>query len=86
MQGRPSAGIQFSILPFRNESLVRSGVIVESNAVAAGLVRLRGVTELHHMRELRAQKMAFNAPIWSSKANPRVAGVKVRIISSSTLQ
>ena len=49
MQGRPSAGIQFSVLPFRNESLVRSGVIVESNAMVPRIIRLRGITDLLHM-------------------------------------
>jgi hypothetical protein len=55
-----------------------------SDAMMAGLVRLGRVTELH-IRELRAQKMIFNAPICNSNANPRAAGIVVRIISSSTL-
>jgi hypothetical protein len=48
VQSRAAAGIQISILPFGNESLVRSSVIVESNAMMPGIIRLRGITDLLH--------------------------------------
>jgi hypothetical protein len=47
-QGRPPTGIQFSILPFRHESLVRSSVIVESNAMVPRIIGLGGITYLLH--------------------------------------
>jgi hypothetical protein len=47
-QSRAAPGIQISILPFGNESLVRPSVIVESNAMMPGIIRLRGITDLLH--------------------------------------
>jgi hypothetical protein len=51
VQSRAAAGIQISILPFGHERLVRSGVIVESNAMVARIIRLRGITDLLHTPE-----------------------------------
>jgi hypothetical protein len=81
---RAPAGIHFALIPFGDKCLVRATVLMIADAVMAGLVRLGCVTELH-TRELRAQKMTFNAPICKSKANPRAGGITVRIVISSTL-
>jgi hypothetical protein len=80
---RAPPGIQFSLIPFGDKCLVRAFVLMVSDAMVARMVRLGGVTEFH-MLELRAQKMTFSAPICKSKANPRAAGITVRIINSST--
>ena len=83
VKGRAPAGVYFALIPFGDKRLVRATVLMIADAVMAGLVRLGCVTELH-TRELRAQKMTFNAPICKSKANPSAAGITERIVSSST--
>ena len=82
----PPARIQISVFPFRHERLVRTAVLLESNAMVGRMVRLGSVAELLHTREFRAQKITFKAPICSSKANPSAGGITVRIVISSTLE
>ena len=80
---RAPAGIRVALIPFGDKGLVGATVLMISNAVMAGLVRLGGVTEFHIL-ELRAQNMTLRAPICNSRANPRAAGITERIVSSST--
>jgi len=81
----PPARIHITVFPFSDERLVRSTVLFESNAMVGRVVRLRGIAELLHTREFRAQKMTFKAPICSANATPSAAGITVRIVISSTL-
>ena len=81
----PAARIEISVFPFGDERLVRSAVLLESNAMVSRMVRLGSVAELLHTREFRAQKMTFKAPICSANATPSAAGITVRIVISSTL-
>jgi hypothetical protein len=81
----PPARIHIAVFPLSDERLVRSTVLLESTTMVGRMVRLRGVTELLHTREFRAQKMTFKAPICSANATPSAAGITVRIVISSTL-
>jgi len=51
VKSRAPAGIQFSVFPFGNKSLVGSIVLMESNAMAARIVRLGRITYLLHTPE-----------------------------------